>query len=295
MYQAFQQTVWEYYRAHGRHGLPWRQFEPDGTLDPYKVLVSEVMLQQTQVPRVIPKFEAFIRQFPTLQSLASAPLADVLRAWNGLGYNRRAKFLWQATSMIVNDFGGRVPEAVSDLVKLPGIGHSTAGAIAAYSYNRPVVFIETNIRTVFIYHFFATEQQVPDKAIANLVAQTLPDEEGGRAAGTRIHFASRAMRNTVGVSHIRNWYWALMDYGTYLKQTVGNMNKQSKQYAKQSAFEGSRRQVRGQVLRLLSAHPLDVASLTQLVTDARLSEVLADLEREGLITKAGQAYSLVDS
>ncbi|MBX6334506.1 A/G-specific adenine glycosylase, partial [Candidatus Saccharibacteria bacterium] len=198
MVQQFQQTVWEYYRAHGRHGLPWRQCEPDGTLDPYKVLVSEIMLQQTQVPRVIPKFEAFIRQFTTVQALAAAPLSDVLKAWNGLGYNRRAKFLWQAAGMIVSDFGGRVPEAVSDLVKLPGIGHNTAGAVAAYSYNRPVVFIETNIRTVFIYHFFATEQQVADKAIADLVAKTLPD-------------------------NVRDWYWALMDYGTHLKQTVGNV------------------------------------------------------------------------
>jgi A/G-specific adenine glycosylase len=305
---AFQAIVWGYYRLHGRHELPWRQFEPDGTLDPYKVLVSEVMLQQTQVPRVIPRFDAFIRQFPDVHSLAAAPLSDVLKAWNGLGYNRRAKFLWQAARTIVSDFGGRVPEVTGDLVKLPGIGHNTAGAIAAYAYNKPVVFIETNIRTVFIYHFFADEQQVADKAIANLVAQTLPDGEGGRAAGTRIHFASRAIRdpqepqsgvwsevrNPVEVSHIRNWYWALMDYGTHLKQAVGNVNKQSKHYSRQPAFEGSRRQIRGQVLKFLAAKPHSVSNLAQLIADVRLPEVLQDLEREGLIAQIGLQYTLAD-
>lgn len=267
--EQFQQTVWAYYRAHGRHDLPWRKFEADGTLDPYRVLVSELMLQQTQVPRVVPKFEAFIRQFPTVQSLASAPLSDVLKLWNGLGYNRRAKFLWQAAGMIVSDFGGRVPETTGDLVKLPGVGYNTAGAIAAYAYNKPVVFIETNIRTVFIHHFFANEQQVTDKAVADLVARTLPD-------------------------NVREWYWALMDYGSYLKQTVGNLNKQSRHYNRQSAFEGSRRQVRGRVLKLLSDQSYAAASLAQLIADARLPDVLGDLEREGLIAKIGQRYSLAD-
>lgn len=266
---AFQEIVWNHYRLHGRHDLPWRMFAADGTLDPYKVLVSEVMLQQTQVPRVIPKFEAFIRQFPTVRSLAAAPLSAVLKSWNGLGYNRRAKFLWQAAGMIAGDFGGRVPKATGDLVKLPGIGHNTAGAIAAYAYNKPVVFIETNIRTVFIYHFFAAEQQVTDKAITDLVARTLPD-------------------------NVREWYWALMDYGSYLKQTVGNVNKQSRHYSRQSAFEGSRRQVRGRVLRLLSAKPYAVPSLARLIADVRLPDVLEDLEREGLIARVGQQYSLAD-
>lgn len=265
----FRQVVWEFYWAHGRHGLPWRQFEPDGVLDPYKVLVSEVMLQQTQVSRVIPKFQAFVRQFPTVQSLATAPLSDVLRAWNGLGYNRRAKFLWQAAGKIVADFDGRIPERIEDLVTLPGIGRNTAGAIVAYAYNKPVVFIETNIRTVFIYHFLADEQEVTDKEIADLVAATLPD-------------------------NAREWYWALMDYGTYLKQTVGNVSKQSKHYSRQSAFEGSRRQVRGQVLRILSAKPHKEPSLAQLIADTRLPEVLEDLEREGLIAKTGGQYSLAD-
>lgn len=265
--ERFQQTVWEYYRQRGRHDLPWRRFEADGTMNPYKILVSELMLQQTQVPRVVPKFEVFVQQFPTVQSLAAAPLADVLRAWNGLGYNRRAKFLWQAAGRIVAEHDGRLPEGLKDLVALPGVGHNTAGAIAAYAHNKPVVFVETNIRTVFIHHFFADQEQVHDKEIADLVAKTLPDDA-------------------------RSWYWALMDYGSHLKQTIGNLNKQSRHYSKQLAFHGSRRQIRGQVLRALSAGPETGKRFARLIPDERLTGVLQDLLREGLIAKQGEYYKL---
>ena len=265
----FQRAVWEYYRAHGRHDLSWRQFETDGALDPYKVLVSELMLQQTQVSRVIPKFEIFVRQFPTLESLSAASLADVLRAWNGLGYNRRAKFLWQAAQAVVRDYGGRLPDTSGELLKLPGVGINTAGAILAYAYNKPVVFVETNIRTVFIYHFFADTERVSDKDIADMVTKTLPD-------------------------NVREWYWALMDYGTYLKQAVGNVNKQSKHYAKQSTFHGSRRQIRGQVLRLLAAGNQTRDDLVGLVADERLLSILDDLTSEGLIAKRGKQYLLAE-
>jgi A/G-specific adenine glycosylase len=142
----FQKTVWDFYRAH-RRTMPWR-VEPA----PYFVLVSELMLQQTQVSRVQSKFISFIRKFPTIEALAAAPLADVLGAWSGLGYNRRAKFLWQAAQDI--QAKGSFPQTVDLLMQLPGIGANTAGAIAAYAFNRPVFFIETNIRTVFIHHFF---------------------------------------------------------------------------------------------------------------------------------------------
>ncbi len=267
--EQFQQTVWEYYRAHGRHDLPWRKPEVDGTFDPYKILVSELMLQQTQVPRVLPKFGAFMRQFPTVQSLADATLAEVVRAWNGLGYNRRAKFLWQSAGIICAQHGGVLPSAIEQLVALPGVGANTAGALAAYAYNRPVVFIETNIRTVFIHHFFANKEQVSDKEIADVVAQALPDDP-------------------------RRWYWALMDYGTHLKQTVGNSSARSRHYVRQSAFEGSRRQVRGQVLRILAASSQTQVALSTLIDDKRLAEVLADLKREGFIVEQHQYYRLAE-
>jgi len=257
--------VWTYYRNNGRHDLPWRQ-----DTDPYKVLVSELMLQQTQVSRVVPKFEVFVRQFPTIQDLAVAPLADVLKAWNGLGYNRRAKFLWQAAGAVVRDFGGQLPKTQAELVRLPGVGPNTAGAILAYAYNAPVVFVETNIRTVFIYHFFVGQQQVSDKSITDLVAQTLPDNP-------------------------RAWFWALMDYGTYLKQTTGNLNKLSKHYSKQSAFHGSRRQIRGQVLRELSGGTRTNGELSAAIADERLEGVLEDLAREGLIQQTRGSYKLADA
>jgi A/G-specific adenine glycosylase len=265
--QQFQQVVWGHYRAHGRHDLPWRQFDADGSLDAYKVLVSEMMLQQTQVPRVVPKFEDFLQRFPSFETLAAAPLADVLKAWSGLGYNRRAKFLWQAAVQVVREHGGRLPQTSAMLVRLPGIGPNTAGAVLAYAFNKPAVFIETNIRTVFIHHFFNGQKQVSDKEIADLVAQSLPDNP-------------------------RQWYWALMDYGTHLKQTVGNLNMSSKHYAKQSAFQGSRRQIRGQVLRLLHDGSLDAAALRKAITDPRLAGVLADLVSEEMLQENGGYYAL---
>ena len=267
--ESFVETVWQYYRAHGRHDLPWRRFEADGQ-DAYRVLVSELMLQQTQVSRVIPKFGHFMRQFPTVTTLANAPLAEVLAAWSGLGYNRRAKFLWQAAGVIVRDYGGRLPDTLQELIALPGIGANTAGALLAYAYNKPAVFVETNIRTVFIYHFLATKEQVHDKEIADLVARTLQDSP-------------------------REWYWALMDYGTHLKQTVGNLSTLSKHYTKQSAFRGSKRQIRGQVLRLLTAKPQLFEELKQHIQDERLSVVLKDLHREGFIQTSEGHYKLGSS
>ena len=262
----FQAAVWGCYRQHGRD-LPWRRPEPDGSFDPYKILLSEIMLQQTQVSRVIPKFQAFLARFPSFAALASAPLSEVLVAWSGLGYNRRAKFLWQAAQQIMQSHGGRLPTTSAELTRLPGIGANTAGAVLAYAFNKPVVFIETNIRTVFIHHFFADKQGISDREILDLVARTLPDDA-------------------------RTWYWALMDYGSHLKQTVGNLNKLSKHYVKQSAFQGSRRQIRGQVLRLLGEKPRSPGSLQQAISDERLPDVLKALLDEGLIEKTASTYRL---
>ncbi len=268
----FQETVWTYYRDHARHDLPWRQPEPDGTFDAYKIMVSEAMLQQTQVVRVIPKFQAFLVRFPTVKALAAAPLGEVLIVWSGLGYNRRAKFLWQAAQAIVQNHNGEIPRNVSDLQALPGIGANTAGAICAYAYNQPVVFIETNIRTVFIHHFFAdTLEPVADKVLAEYVAETLE------------------------AAQPREWYWALMDYGVYLKQTVGNVSRRSKSYAKQSKFEGSLRQIRGAVIRRLATGAHTKNQLAIELTDERLDSVLDALTQEKLIEKRGDQYYLANT
>ncbi len=234
--------------------MPWREHP-----SPYFVLVSELMLQQTQVGRVLPKFREFVRRFPDLQVLGQAGLGDVLAAWSGLGYNRRAKYLWQIARHVQE-----VPQTFEALVALPGIGPNTAGAILAYAYNQPVVFVETNIRTVFIHHFFE-QALVSDKQIREKVAATLP------------------------VNNQPEWYWALMDYGTYLKATAGSQLHRVQGYKKQSRFEGSLRQVRGQVLKLLVQGQFSRAELASHIPDTRLPLVLADLQREGLIIQVDSA------
>lgn len=265
----FQQTVWDYYRTHGRHDLPWRLPDANGRFDPYKIMVSEIMLQQTQVPRVIPKFLQFLERFPSANALAEAPLGEVLSCWSGLGYNRRAKFLWQAAGNISRDHEGQVPTSRAELTKLPGIGPNTAGAILTYAYNQSEPFIETNIRTVFIHHFFADHQQaVSDAAIMEVVEKTLPSENP------------------------REWYWALMDYGTYLKQTVGNLSRRGKGFARQAQFEGSKRQIRGKVLRLLTSGGYTANQLDEAIVDERLAFVLDQLVAEGLVINREHVYRL---
>lgn len=263
------EAIERYYAANGRHDLLWREPGLSGSFDPYKIMVSELMLQQTQVGRVIPKFQEFLARFPSVTSLAGAQLGDVLITWQGLGYNRRAKFLWQAAGQLA-ERGGVFPTEVAELVKLPGVGTNTAGAIMAYSYDAPVVFVETNIRTVMIYHYFAEQDAVHDSEIRS---------------------ATQELLEASSLSP-REFYWALMDYGTYLKQTVGNLNKLSRGYTKQSKFEGSRRQVRGAILRVLSNESQTLNMLMSHITDDRLPAVLADLQQEGLVHRAGARYSI---
>lgn len=234
--------------------------------------MSEIMLQQTQVSRVLPKYLQFLERFPTVQDLAQASLSTVLVTWQGLGYNRRAKFLWQAAGTVVGEMGDIFPRTPCELMALSGIGCNTAGAIIVYAYNQPAVFIETNIRTVFIHHFFRDQTGVPDKAVQDLVADSLPDP------GERTY---------------RDWYWALMDYGTHLKQTVGNKSRASKSYVLQSPFQGSRRQVRGAVIRQLGLGSAGLDELASKIDDSRLSDVLQDLAREGMVCDEAGRYRLV--
>lgn len=256
----FVELLWDFY-AHNARQLPWRQPEAGGDFSPYRILLSEVMLQQTQVARVIPKYQQFLNRFPTNQALARASLADVLEVWSGLGYNRRAKFLHAAARMIEQEYGGEIPKSLDSLMSLPGIGRNTAAAILVYSYNQPHVFIETNIRTVYLHHFFANEDDVPDTAILPLVEQTIDHDSP------------------------REFYWALMDYGTHLKATIGNASRRSKHHIKQSRFEGSRRQLRGRVLKELLDAPKTHEQLSAAMKDDRLSDVLSALEKEGFIVR----------
>jgi len=262
--QKFRQEVNNYYAQHGRHDLPWRQPESRGGFDPYKILVSELMLQQTQVNRVIPKYHEFLQAFPDVNNLTAAPLGEVITVWSGLGYNRRAKYLHEAARQISKL--GSFPNTITELVKLPGVGKNTAGAIVAYAYNQPEVFVETNIRTVYIHHFLMHTPGISDSQITGLVEATLCK------------------------THPREWYWALMDYGSYLKREIGNLNKLSKVYSKQSAFIGSKRQLRGKVLRELAHKPRHLSEFT--IDDYWLPEILETLVTEGLIRCSEGVYRL---
>jgi A/G-specific adenine glycosylase len=222
---AFRRTVKAFFRKN-RRPMPWRE-----TADPYHIVVSEIMLQQTQVERVWDKYLAFVRRFPDFQALASARLQEVLALWQGLGYNRRAIALKKISETVIAAHGGALPASVETLTTLPGIGHATASSIAAFAFNLPSVFIETNIRRVFIHHFFDDRTDVHDNEILPLVEATLDRK------------------------HPREWYYALMDYGTALKKELPNPNRRSKHYTKQSKFEGSTRQKRGAILRFVLAHP----------------------------------------
>lgn len=253
---SFQRFIHRYYQQYGRTQLPWRS-----SYDPYQVLVSEIMLQQTQVERVIPKFLAFLEVFPTVEALATASPAAVIRQWQGLGYNRRGLNLQRAAAKIVSDFGSQVPSDTENLVSLPGIGPYTASAIQAFAFNQPSLVIETNIRTIMIYHFFHGAYKVEDKAVLELVEATLD------------------------LSQPRQWYSALMDYGAYLKQVMPNPSRQSKTYVKQSKFEGSLRQVRGAILKQLTLKAQTPAELaSNLAFEApKISQALEQLMTEGFL------------
>lgn len=265
----FNAVLWSFYAKNARNSLPWRIPGPDGAFDPYKILVSEIMLQQTQVARVADKYREWLEKYPDIKSLAQAPLADVLSLWLGLGYNRRAKFLHESAKYIYRL--GAFPSTLTELVALPGVGVNTAGAILVYAFNKPVVFIETNIRTVFLYHFFAEQNEVSDAVIASLIEATIDTENP------------------------REWYWALMDYGSYIKKTKGNYSKYSKHHVKQSKFEGSKRQLRGKILTLLADQKTSShAAIVKKIADDRVSSVLEDLQKEGLITQRQTHYSLAE-
>jgi A/G-specific adenine glycosylase len=250
--------VLSYYEQHGRD-MAWRN-----TTDPYLILVSEIMLQQTQVERVTTKFPEFIRAFPDFTALATAPLGKVLAVWQGMGYNRRVIALQKCAIRVMHEYYGILPDDVDILATFPGIGRATASSIVAFSFNKPVIFIETNIRRVFIHFFFTDTDTVSDTDILPLVEQTL-------------------YRNNPRV-----WYWALMDLGSALKKTVVNPNRRSVHYTRQSPFEGSDRKIRGSIIRMLLAEPgISEKKFFDLRNDnqARINKILSALESEGFIVR----------
>jgi A/G-specific adenine glycosylase len=229
------------------------------------------MLQQTQTERVVQKYQQFLNSFPDFPSLAQAPLREVLRVWQGLGYNRRAMALKKIAQIVVGDFHGNLPSSPEALMSLPGIGKATAYAICAFAFNEPVVFIETNIRRVFIHHFFQKENDVKDTQILPLVEKTLD------------------------TSNPRKWYFALMDYGVMLKKQYQNPNRKSAHYQKQPPFEGSNRQIRGMILKALTLESWisQREIIRRLGKDPeRVKKNLTQLQKEGFVRKKRSRFTI---
>jgi len=274
----FQNEVLTYYRTHKRV-MAWRDIS-----NPYKIFVSEMMLQQTQVERVKIKYAEFIKKFPTIKSVAQAEKSDVLKVWQGLGYNRRALFIKKSCEEIIQKHAGTFPKDFHTLQTLPGIGPSTAGAICAFAYNQPVFFIETNVRAVILHFFFKNKEQVSDTEIMHTLKICHPVFITGSPDITI------RSQNESGMT-VRDWYYALYDYGTHLKKTLGtkkktSLHQQSKHYNKQSKFIGSFRQKRAQVLKLKLAHP-DISD-TQIIEKLNiepqeLEDMLISLTKDELI------------
>jgi A/G-specific adenine glycosylase len=268
--RAFVGLVMGLYAKEGRR-FPWRE-----TRDPWAILVSEIMLQQTQTDRVVPKYLAWMERFPDPAALAAAPLPDVLALWSGLGYNRRALALARAAGVIATL--GHFPSDEEALLDLPGVGPYTARAVLAFAFGKPVALIETNVRSAYLYHFFPGEEKVPDSRIMILVAKTID------------------IATTDGIDP-RTWYYALMDYGAALKKRLGNPNARSAHYARQSPFANSHRRVRGAVLRALAQGPLSRDDLAGSLPFARerVETALADLIAEGFAEIDGEHVSIKGS
>lgn len=224
------------------------------------------MLQQTQVDRVVPKYREFVTKYPTVKKLAEAALSDVLRLWQGLGYNRRAKMLHMAARTIVSQHRSKVPHDFNALVHLPGIGPYTANAVRAFAFNIPDIVVETNIRAVYIHHFFPSETKVSDDEIIPYIQATLLPKKSCE------------------------WYSALMDYGAHIKATTPNPGRRSKHHIKQKPFKGSDREIRGAVLKLLARGESTLTALS--FEPGRIKKQTEALIREGMIVRRGRRFIL---
>ena len=258
------------YRAYEREGrdFPWRE-----NTGAWGILVSEFMLQQTQTGRVVSYWKRWMEKWPSPASLSCASLEEVLAEWSGLGYNRRARYLLECARMIACDHQGKVPDTPEALVMLPGIGRYAAGAIACFAYNYPAVFIETNIRAVMLHFFFHGREGIADKEIMSALSATLDRDNP------------------------RKWYWALMDYGSALKKLTANPNRRSAHYRRQSSFQGSFRQIRGSLIRVLVSQGSATAEELRARLDVPTEEkefyrALETLKKESMVAEEGGKYQI---
>jgi A/G-specific adenine glycosylase len=261
----FRKTVYSYFEAHGR-SFPWRE-----DLNPWGIVVSEFMLQQTQTSRVIHYWKHWMERWPSPAALARENLETALKEWSGLGYNRRCRFLLECARAIAEKPGGMVPQSPEELLKLPGIGHYTAGAIACFAYNHPSVFIETNIRSAALHFFFPAKTGIKDEELYPILQKSLDPENP------------------------RIWYWALMDYGAGVKKKEANPGRRSAGYVRQSPFEDSFRKLRGQLVRTLAAEgPAGTPELKSRtgLEEEEIYRVLGALEKDGMVAEKEGIYSI---
>jgi A/G-specific adenine glycosylase len=254
----------------------YRRFAWRGAVGPYAILVSEIMLQQTQTARVERYFDEWMRRFPTVADLADAPIAEVLAAWAGLGYNRRALALKRAAEQVCAEFDGVLPVTEAELLSLPGVGPATAAALLAFAYNKPAVYLETNVRSVLLHEFFPETDGVADTKLRSLLTEI---NERIRARGI----------------DARDWNYALLDYGAYLKKTGPNPSRRSKHHSRQSPYEGSRRQKRARLLEAVLETPGQTTETLarSLGCDSTLTEsILSDLAAEGFLRRDGDRWSV---
>ncbi|PIS44681.1 MAG: Fe-S cluster assembly protein HesB [Ignavibacteria bacterium CG08_land_8_20_14_0_20_37_9] len=255
----FQTKILFWYKIHKRD-FPWRK-----TTDPYYILVSEVMLQQTQAVRVVPYYEKFIKRFPSFKDFALAKNNDVLKVWSGLGFNNRAIRLKEIAKIIQNKFKGVFPQQNDQLLALKGIGNYTAAAVLAFAFNRRFAVIDTNIRRVLIHELHLSEN-ISQRHLSEIAFQLIPK---GRS---------------------RIWHNALMDYGA-LEATVKQTNIKSR--SKQSPFKGSEREVRGKILRfLLEKKKVTLVSLVEFFPHKNIEEIIIKMKRDGLIIEVGRIISI---
>lgn len=252
----FRKIIYNYFKQYGRN-FPFRN-----VINPYYVLISEIMLQQTQTNRVSQKFLEFIKKYPDFYSLANASNENILKIWQGLGYNRRALALKIIAKKVIEEYNDILPDSIDVLKTFPQIGNNTASSIVTFAYNKPTYFIETNIRRVYIYFFFPNKLKIDDKDIMEI------------------------LKNTIDINNPRKWYYALMDYGVMLKKSHPELHKRSKHYKKQSKFKGSNRQIRGLIIkRLLEEKKMIKEELIKILgfSEKRTINIIKQLEDEGFL------------
>lgn len=259
--RTFQEKILAWYELN-RRDLPWRKTE-----DPYEILVSELMLQQTQVPRVIIKFQTFLQAFPTAAALADASRASVIKAWAGLGYNRRALYLHECAKQIVTKFDGVLPRDPEQLMELPGIGPYMCRSVLIFAFNQDVAAVDTNIRRILIAEGFATQKTSP-KDMQKIAERVLPH---GRS---------------------RDWHNALMDYGSLVLTSQGTGIKP---LSKQSSFYKSFRWYRSKVVKLIiKEEEVTVARIARELEKEKefVAQVIESLRKDNLISLRGKKITL---